>query len=233
VHQIASAAAVPLLTQRTVRAVLVLRTRRGDPVLTLEQVRLVEQLVNATAALMEREERRANDSRRQILASANDPLTGCANLDALDGRLREELERVRRYGSGLVFALLDIDALRELNHRLGEAAGDQFLAELGQLLQRELRTPDFIARYGSDDFALLMPATGVEGARRVIGRIAEALAHQVFSSFPSTERPRLAAGLVAFPHPAISGVEELLAMAERALAKGKTGGSGDRVGLAA
>lgn len=233
VHEIASAAAVPLLVHRTVRAVLVLRTRRGDPVLSQEQVRLIEQLVNATAALMEREERRAGDSRRQHLVGANDPLTGCANLDALDRRLREELERVRRYGSGLVFALLDIDALRELNQRLGADAGDRFLAELGQLLQRELRTPDFVARYGSDEFALLMPATGIEGARRVIGRIAECLAHQAFSGFPGSERPRLAAGLVAYPHPAISGVEELLAVAERALASGKSGGDGDRVGLAA
>lgn len=233
VHGIASAAAVPLLTNRTVEAVLVLRTRRGDPVLTQEQVHLVEQLVNATAALIEREARRAGDSRRQSLVAASDPLTGCANLDALDQRLRQELDRVRRYGSGLAFALLDIDALRDLNQRLGTGAGDQFLAELGRLLQHELRTPDFVARYGSDEFALLMPATGVEGARQVIDRIAMRLADQAFSGVPLAERPCLAAGLVTYPHPAISGVEDLLALAERALASGKSGGPGDRVGLAA
>lgn len=233
VHEIASAAAVPLLTNHAVSAVLVLRTRRGDPAITQDQVHLVEQLVNATAALIEREERRAGDSRRQSLVTSNDPLTGCANLDALDRRLRDELDRVRRYGLGLTFALLDIDALRDLNQRLGTETGDQFLAELGQLIRLELRTPDFVARYGSDEFALLLPATDVAGARQVIERIATRLATQAFTGFPATERPGLAAGLVAYPHPGISGVEDLLALAERALAGGKSGGEGDRVGLAA
>lgn len=230
VHEVESAAAVPLIANRAVRAVVVIRTRRGDPALLQEQVAMVEQLVNATGALLEREERRADVSRRQSLAASTDPLTGCASLDALDLRLREECERVRRYGSQLAFALLDVDALRELNTRLGRSAGDRFLAELGVLLQQEIRTPDFVARYGSDEFALLMPATGLDGARHLIARIAARLAEHRFDELVQSDRPRLAAGLVIFPHQGLSRVEDVLGAAEAALVRGKTS-SLDRIGL--
>ncbi len=230
VHEVESSAAVPLVTNHTVRAVVVIRTRRGEPAITLEQVAMVEQLVNATGTLLEREERRAEVSRRQSLATSTDPLTRCASLDALDRRLREECERVRRYGSQLAFVLLDVDALRELNTRLGDAVGDRFLAELGTILLQEIRTPDFVARYGSDEFALLLPATGVEGARSVLARIAARLADHHFDDLGLSDRPRLAAGLVVFPHPGLSRVEDVLAAAEAALIRGKTT-EADRVGL--
>ena len=231
VHEIESAVAVPLMPHRAVRAVVVVRTRRGEPRVESEQVLLIEQLVHATAALLEREERQAEVSRRQSRSATTDPLTGCASLDALDHRLREELERVRRYGGQCAFALLDVDALRDLNHRLGREAGDRFLRELGMLLVEEIRTPDFVARYGSDEFALLMPATGAEGARRVLARIAARLAGRSFDGFALKERPRLAAGLVVIPHQGLARVEDLLPAAEAALQSGKNN-DGDRVGFA-
>ncbi|MGQ0703972.1 MAG: GGDEF domain-containing protein [Gemmatimonadales bacterium] len=229
VHEIESAAAVPLVTQRSVRAVVVVRTRRGEAVLGSEQVALIEQLVHATAALLEREERRADVSRRQSQIANVDPLTGCASLDALDHRLREELERTRRYGGLCAFALLDIDALRDLNTRLGREVGDRFLRELGTLLLNEIRTPDFVARYGSDEFALLMPSTGADGARKVIARIAARLANHPFDDLVLSERPQLAAGLVVMPHQGLTRVEDLLPAAEAALVRGKNSPT-DRVG---
>lgn len=231
VHEIESSAAVPLITNRNVSAVVVIRTRRGEPALTTEHVAMIEHLVNATAALLEREDRRAEVSRRQSITAATDPLTGCASLDALDRRLREECERVRRYGSQLAFAVLDVDALRELNTRLGNTVGDRFLAELGELLRQEVRTPDFVARYGSDEFALLMPSTGLDGARHLLARIAARLASHSFDDLVLPERPRLAAGLVIFPHQGINRVEDLLGAAEAALVRGKTTAA-DRVGIA-
>jgi diguanylate cyclase (GGDEF)-like protein len=231
VHEIASAAAVPIVAHRVVRAVVVLRTRRGEPALTREQVLLVEQLAHATSALLEREDRRAGATRRQAMTEATDALTGCATLDAFDRRFREELERVRRYGQELALALIDVNALRSLNARLGPAAGDRCLAELGALLQEEIRGPDFAARYGGDEFILLMPSTGLDGARRVLGRIAARVAAHRFAEVPSDQRPELAAGLVVFPHPGIVRAEDLLALAEAALARGKAGAEG-RIGVA-
>jgi diguanylate cyclase (GGDEF)-like protein len=230
VHEIESALAVPLITDRSVMAVVVVRTRRGEPAITAEQVTMVEQLVNATGTLVEREQHRSAVSHRQLLASSTDPLTRCASLDALDRRLREELERSRRYGYPLAFALLDIEALRELNRRSGQDAGDRLLAELGGLLSQEVRTPDFVARYGNDEFALLLPSTDVEGGRRLLARIAARLAEHPVQHLGLSEPPRLAAGLVVFPHRDLSRVEDLLASAEAALTRGKANPV-DRVGL--
>jgi diguanylate cyclase (GGDEF)-like protein len=223
VHEIESAAAVPLITNRTVRAVVVLRTRRGEPALTQEHVAQVERLVNSTAALLEREERRAGAARRQTAPSSVDPLTGCASLDALDRRLREELERVRRYGSELTVAILELDAPR--------GAGDRLLAELGALLSEEIRTPDFVARYIGGEFALLLPSTGVAGARRVLGRIAARVRSHPFRELAEVGPPHLAAGIVVFPHAGVTRAEDLLAAAEAALATGKLLGL-DGVGVA-
>jgi diguanylate cyclase (GGDEF)-like protein len=230
VHEIESAAAVPLITHGVVRAAVVLRTRRGEPALAPEQVALVEQLVSATATLVAREERRADVSRRHNLAASTDPLTRCASLDALDRRLRDELERARRYGSQLALALLEVDALHELNTRPGEAVGDRFLAELGCLLLQEIRSPDFVARYGSDEFAVLMPSTGLEGGRQLLARIATRLSDHPLHQFGISKAPRLAAGLVVYPYRGLSRVEDLLAAAEAALARGKANPV-DRVGL--
>ena len=166
------------------------------------------------------------------MGASTDPLTGCANLDALDYRLREELERVRRYGGQCAFALLDVDALRDLNTRLGREVGDRFLRELGFLLLHEIRTPDFVARYGSDEFALLMPSTGIDGARRLLGRISARLASHPFDDLVLADRPKLAAGLVIMPHQGLARVEDLLPAAEAALVRGKNNAP-DRVGLAA
>ena len=225
VREIESAAAVPLITHRAVRAVIVIRTRRGDPPLSIEQVALVEQLVNSAAALLEREDRRAEDWRGQGLAAVTDPLTGCATLEALNRRLRQELDRATRYGTGLAFVLVGIDALRELMARLGPKAGDSFLSELGALFNNEVRSPDFVARYGADEFAILLPATGAMGAQRVVQRLSVRLDTRSWSHFPFTRRPRLAAGVSVFPHPGIVRMEDLLVAAEAGLRE-ENGGSG-------
>src|SRR2546426_2248725 len=99
------------------------------------------------------------------------PISGCASLDALDRRLRDEFERARRYSLRFALVLLDIDRLREVNERLGQAAGDRVLAEFGAVMQREIRAPDFVARYGGDEFALILPETDGEGGRRFGDRL--------------------------------------------------------------
>src|SRR6185436_5991093 len=132
--------------------VFFLRTEKGDPQLRPDDVAFANTIAQAAARVLENEERRSAIYRRQISAGATDEMTGCASLDALDRRLRDEFERARRYSLRFSLVLVDIDHLREINDRLGHPAGDRVLGEVGAILQREIRAPDFVARYGGDEF---------------------------------------------------------------------------------
>ena len=146
-------------------------------------------------------------------------------------RDREEFERARRYALSFSLILLDVDQLRTINERLGTAGGDLVLSTLGGLLQRELRAPDFVSRYGGDEFALILPETDLEGARRSIARVRERILSGGFGEIQPQDRPRLSAGIVTFPHPAVGDSQDLFALVEAALLRGKAQTEG-RIGTA-
>ncbi len=195
---IRSAVALPVFVQGTPAGVFFLRTREGDPELTSRDIALADTIAKAAAKVLENEEKRAAMFRRQLNAGALDVLTGCASLDGLDRRLRDEYERARRYRLRFCFAVLDVDHFRTLNERLGAQAGDRILADLGQLLQRELRSPDFVARYGGDEFALVLPETDARGARNFVQRLGAAVAKHGFPDMGG-DRPTFSAGIVLVP----------------------------------
>jgi diguanylate cyclase (GGDEF)-like protein len=226
-----SAVAIPVFVQGRAAGVFFLRTVQGEPQLRTQDVAFANTIAQAAARVLENEERRAAIYRRQISAGATDPLTGCASLDALDRRLRDEFERARRYQLRFALVVLDVDRLRDVNARLGQAAGDRVLGQLGAMLQREIRAPDFVARYGGDEFALVLPETDGPGARRFVERLRALLARHAFPDLAPGEVPRLCAGAVAYPHAEVLRPEDLFALAEGALAKGKTENT-DGIGLA-
>jgi diguanylate cyclase (GGDEF)-like protein len=195
--------------------------RRQRCPLTDQQLEFAQTLSKAASRLLETEERRAGVYRRQAQAGATDPLTGCGSLDALDRRIREEFERARRYALSFSLILLDVDELRTLNDRFGTVTGDRVLVELGSILQRELRAPDFVSRYGGDEFALILPETDLDGARRSVGRVRNRIASHPFADLLPENRPRLSAGIVSFPHPSALQTEDLFALVEAALLRGK------------
>lgn len=122
----------------------------------------------------------ANEARQRLLEemkeqARTDELTGLANRRALIDRLEEEIDRARRYSSPLSVAILDLDHFKEINDTLGHQAGDQVLSRLGELLAEETRAPDVAGRYGGEEFALVLPQTGREEARRLAERVREAV----------------------------------------------------------
>jgi diguanylate cyclase (GGDEF)-like protein len=226
-----SAVALPVFVQGRAAGVFFLRTERGDPHLRPQDVAFANTIAQAAARVLENEERRSAIYRRQISAGTTDALTGCASLDALDRRVRDEFERARRYSLRFSLVLLDIDRLRDVNDRLGQEVGDRVLAELGTLMQREIRAPDFVSRYGGDEFALLLPETDGGGARLFVERLRQVISRHTFPGLGGGRVPQIAAGVVAYPHAEILRPEDLFTLAEGALAKGKSGAP-DRIGVA-
>ncbi|MGH7524845.1 MAG: GGDEF domain-containing protein, partial [Gemmatimonadales bacterium] len=230
--EIESAAAIPLSPLGRPIGTVVLRTRRGEPSLTPGAVAFAELAVAATSRLLEADDRRGAISRRQAMAAHVDPLTGCATLDALDRRIREEFERARRYDVTFALVLLDVDGMRVINERLGRDGGHRVLADLGRLLQRELRAPDFVARYGGEEFLLVLPETDANGARLTVNRIREKLGPAGLGELHLGVRCRLTAGIATYPHPGAHKPEDLFAMVEQALMLGKSQDV-ERIGTAA
>src|SRR5690348_11536772 len=231
VVNVQSAVALPVFVQGRAAGVFFLRTVQGDPELRAQDVAFANTIDQAAARVLENEERRAAIYRRQINAGVTDVLTGCGSLDALDRRLRDEFERARRYSLRFALVVIDIDRLRDVNERLGQQAGDRVLAEIGAMMQREIRAPDFVARYGGDEFALVLPETDGAGARRFVERLRQLLARHTFPDLGRGQAPSLSAGIVGYPHPEVLRPEDLFTHVEAALERGKKS-EASRIGVA-
>lgn len=104
---------------------------------------------------------RLQDERNQAMI---DPLTGIPNRLAYNERLEQEFARWRRYGSPLTLAVWDVDKFKAVNDTYGHQAGDKVLTVIAKLLHKQIRETDFVARFGGEEFVLLLPETGLEAS---------------------------------------------------------------------
>lgn len=96
-----------------------------------------------------------------------DPLTGIYNRLAYNERIETEFNRWQRYQTPLTMAVWDIDKFKNVNDTYGHQAGDRVLTVVAKLLSKQVRETDFVARFGGEEFVLLMPETTVEQAIKV------------------------------------------------------------------
>jgi diguanylate cyclase (GGDEF)-like protein len=150
--------------------------------------------------------------------AVSDPLTGLANYRRLISVLEAELDRSRRTQRPFSVVLLDMDGLKIINDHYGHLTGSRALVRIGKILRNHSRAIDTPARYGGDEFALVLPEAGKDLSSRVVSRIRELLAAE-------TEVPALSvsAGVAAFPEDGDTP-EKLLGAADRALYVMKHGG---------
>jgi diguanylate cyclase (GGDEF)-like protein len=222
--------ALPALIDDVVAGVLVLCPHEGRGWLSAGQVELAGAMATAAARALRGTEGSRGGHPGEADSSV-DPLTGCPTGPVLDRRLGEEFERARRYALSFSLILLDVDALAGVNERLGSEAGDRLLRGLAARVRSQLRLPDLLCRYGGDEFAIVLPETGSDGALRSVARIREALSAAPLDPTLAGERPRVSAGIVTYPHPAADRPDDLVALVEAGLARAK-GQSGERVGIA-
>jgi diguanylate cyclase (GGDEF)-like protein/PAS domain S-box-containing protein len=146
--------------------------------------------------------------RRQALS---DSLTGLANHRRLFEVLHAEIGRSKRTGREFSLLLLDLDGLKEINDRLGHLVGNRALCRLAQILSDSCRSVDTAARQGGDEFALVLPETGMGAATLVARRICDLLARDA-------EEPAVSVsvGVASYPRDADT-IGTLLYAADRAL----------------
>ena len=123
--------------------------------------------------------------------AVRDSLTGLYNRRFFDAALAQNVETARRYGRELSLVLFDLDDFKAVNDTRGHQAGDDILKTFAQLLQKAARKADVVCRIGGDEFAVILPETGLPNARKFTDRVFEALG--------KTETIKASTGISALP----------------------------------
>ncbi|KPK79187.1 MAG: hypothetical protein AMS25_13565, partial [Gemmatimonas sp. SM23_52] len=148
---IQSILAIPFTFDKSRSGVFFLRSSSDEPTLDEESVRLTSAIAQGAVRALNRaamfESVLSHQEQLEILAKT-DELTGCLSRRYLMERLENELERAARYKRLLGLVMFDIDDFKRLNDTHGHTTGDAALRSIGEVLQRSLRTADFVGRYG-------------------------------------------------------------------------------------
>jgi diguanylate cyclase (GGDEF)-like protein len=186
--------------------------------------------VRAAAAVVaiaaaELDHRHAGARRTLRSRTFTDRLTGLRNYDYFSEVLRSELARVRRYGGCVTLVMIDLDRFKAYNDAHGHGAGNRLLQSVGHVLAREKRDADIAARFGGEEFALLLPGRGPE-ALVVAERVRHAIADIPLGALDRHRVPDIvtaSAGIATFPVDA-RDADELFEQADRALYEAKRRG---------
>jgi two-component system cell cycle response regulator len=170
-------------------------------------------------------------NRARLLRSGfTDFLTGFHNRRYLQARLREELARAQRARQSIVCLMIDVDHFKRINDQYGHLAGDAVLREVAQRIDAEMRISDIGARFGGDEFALVLSEAAIPDGERVAARVLHAVRNQpVVIGGATAETVTLSIGLAsATPGPGMRDykvlAEHLMAEADAALYRAKSAG---------
>ena len=147
-----------------------------------------------------------------------DSLTGLANRRALEEVLAAEISRAQRFTHELAVVLLDLDRFKEINDSFGHAAGDVMLRAVSRLLTGLARQGDTVARWGGEEFVVVLPETDLAGAQRFAERLRRTIETQAVGDMKTSASCGVATMLPE------DNVEELLGAADQALYQAKSNG---------
>jgi diguanylate cyclase (GGDEF)-like protein len=221
---VASAIALPLMAHGQLVGTMTLYS--GRPRHWGTETQRMFQLYAAQAAIAISNARLLGESRR--LAS-DDPLTGLTNRRVLVERLESETAEARRHGDAFCVILCDVDGLKAVNDTAGHLVGDSVLRSVAATLRTTARTEDVVARFGGDEFVLLLPRTALDQARSLVMRLTHELPERTYmwGGMPHA-LPRVSFGIAAFPEDGLL-TDQLIAKADermyldKARARGRLG----------
>jgi diguanylate cyclase (GGDEF)-like protein len=190
------------------------RVSQNTSLLLLQSFMAIVAVTTLVLAAESTAHKRAEEHVRQLAES--DPLTGLANYRRLVEALDSEIKRYGRSQSPFAVILLDLDHLKQINDTHGHLVGSRALCRLADILRLHSREIDVAARYGGDEFVLVLPETNTKSALLVAQRISDRLRNE-------TEEPALSVstGVAMYPFDGQS-LNELLISADRALYRDKS-----------
>ena len=166
------------------------------------------------------------ESMRARLAEqiGTDPLTGCLNRRALESRLRVEWRQAKRRNSTVAILAIDLDHFKDINDTRGHPFGDIVLQQLAGIMKATARDTDAVARYGGDEFVIVLPDTGWEGALTFAERLRRKVDEFTFGADTAESRMTISVGVALARGSDPVSPEMLLHEADRSLYKAKSGG---------
>ena len=173
---------------------------------------------------------RSSDAAQLVDAATVDALTRVASHRVLQDRLAHECERAYRFGDTFMLLMLDLDDFHQVNNRHGHRVGDRILLDLARRFRAQLREIDLVARFGGDQFAMILPHTFEKGGVEVAERIRLSIAGWAFTTPQGAEiRLTVSLGLCSYPTDGASA-PDLVEVAQKALGFAKALG-GNQVQL--
>ncbi len=192
---------------------------QGQRQLALQLTQIQQQLASAQA----QNERLSQELQHARTLSLTDELTGLPNRRGFLQRVEEEIGRVQRHPSPLTLAILDIDHFKQINDRYGHAIGDAVLRAYAQHLQSVFRRHDHVARFGGEEFILLLPSTNIDGAVKALTKICTRIgSHPIQTEAGAVSLPPFSAGVTSY-HPKES-IADFIERADQALYRAKQNG---------
>jgi len=156
--------------------------------------------------------------------AVRDELTGLYNYRYLHTRLGEEFKRAERYRDPLACVVVDVDDFKGVNDRYGHQAGDAVLSQLASRLLETVREIDVVARYGGDEFLMILPSTHFTGALTVADRCWRRVSKSPYQYDGVSFRVTVSVGVALYPSRDVTSKDELLKAADKALYQSKEDG---------
>ncbi len=178
-------------------------------------------LLAYVAMVIAREQRRARDA--AIRLSTIDPLTGLFNRTFFFAAVEREIARSARSGRGFCLLMMDLDELKTINDRLGHFYGDRVLRGVGEVIRSGGRRIDTAARYGGDEFVVLLPETDPTGAYVLAEKIRQGVGDLRIEVAASMVRPSVSIGVVTYPDDGRTS-DELMIAADSSMYRSKRAG---------